>query len=322
MEYSFVGKNDQALEFLGRAQKLSPDNEKVNELIRITESMAYEEQEDVSVSIQSEKMEKMMAVFEEYQKKQNDLLLRYDEAQQKIREIVETSEREKEKLYGLLKEKEEEVASVIKQQDMERKKVLAFITRTLLVAAGAVALIISFFALRQYNQNRSQRLFQSRIAESFRELTDTAGADLSDHEKKMRKLGIIERELAGRDPRENQVALKMLDDFLKDGSYKIRLKAIRILHDIDPQKAVKSLEPLMKSQELRPEIESLIKDIYSPDIVELLLKLAGSENQELKRMAVSALIEIMKKQKIDPELEIKIKKTIEKNYRQEEWIVA
>jgi len=305
MEYSFVGRHSKALDFLNKAHELSPDDQTINGLIKISESLLLTKKEDIeTVSAQAvnmEKIEEMFAAFEEYQKKQVKIISEYNEAQSKMQEMLQSSEKEKKRLLALLKNREIQLKEIFENQKKEEKMNI-FQNRYFLLSLSML-LVAFIFIAGKYSGKKHKKL--------------------SDYEKKIRKLKIIESELAVHNQKESQVALTMLEQFLKDRDYKIKLKVIKLIHKIDPKAAINMLDDIImnKKGDFRKGAFRLLGELKTLDSIELLLRVTDSDNEKMKEKAIVSLSEILKNGDIDGTFKERIRNKLDKIYVQENWVI-
>lgn len=343
MEYSFVGEHEKARNYLERAKVLAPWDKTIQDLIDMNKSIAQESAEtyveeggkseevknieEVKEIEEGKKFEEMFAAFEKYQEQQNKILKKYTEKQARLQGLLESSEKEKEKLYALLQERNTAVNNVIKKAE----KLNLFFKRNLLWFAGLAvlaAILSGVILVRKLKVKKDNYLAQSKLQkemlESFDKLSGESQKRLSEYEKKNKRLEIIEAELVGDRQFENQVALRMLSTFFEDAEYRIRLRAVKLLHRIDSHRAVQILWKIIKQEtgEIRVASCSLLGEMSSDVSVKLLLKLADVRNDELKKAVLASLVRILNSEGTAVELKKKIRYKLDEISSGGDWIVT
>jgi tetratricopeptide (TPR) repeat protein len=327
MEYSFVELHHEALEFLERAKQLSPEDKKIQDMINISNSMIKNGLANESEESQdnTDELKKMSAVFEEYQKQQNEILKDYIKTQARLQEILESSENEKAKIYKLLEEREELLDEVLK----EGKNILSLGKKTIWIAAGLALVLMLFTGIilkKRIIKNREiaqiEKDFQDKIIQSIK--VSDGKQELSEYEKKLKKLDILDSEMTDMNSLEDEVAVNIVSQYLNDVDYRIRLRAVNILHKVEPKKAVQILCKIINSEtgEIRASACNLLGEIDSDYSVELLLRLADSKHDDIKKNALAAMVKILHSNKSGSEIKKIISNKLDEINKGEDWIIA
>lgn len=330
MEYNLTDNYRKALEYFEKAKELDSEDEMIKDMIRINKAMLESSFDLESQNKEVEDSKKKISVFEKYQRNQVRALIGYAKEQSRIQEILDESNKEKQKLYKLLTAKEELLTNILNKQKDERKELFGFMQKNLAVIGGVIGITVvaGFFLIqKQLKQNRFQseiqRKFQEKVFKSFRKSLEQDKTQHSEFEKKVKKLEIIESELVGENPYENQVALNMIEQFLNDIDYKVKLKAVKVLHRINSQDAIGVLEEIIKQEtgEFRQDACELLGEIRSRKSISLLLMFADSQNDDIKKSALFSLSEVIKDPNIGSEMKTKIEDKINKVYKKGDWVV-
>ncbi len=149
--------------------------------------------------------------------------------------------------------------------------------------------------------------------ESAEKEKDTgAAAETGSYEKKIRKIEIIESELAGKDPYENRVAINMLKQFLNDSDHRVKLRIVESIHRIDPSTAAGTLKKIILNEkgEYRAGACRLAGRLGSPEAAELLIELAAIPGLDEKTPLLEALKTAYTRPGLEPEKQRDIKKVI------------
>lgn len=332
MGYNFIAMYREALNCLERAQELSPDDVAIHELIQISRSMilepAEEEIAEVNENREVEKLEEMLAVFEKHRERQDGLILDYSESQAKIQQLLESSESEKKKLYNMLKEKEMLLSDFIAEQKGKRQEFAGFIKRNSLII-GSLAVLTVVLVVFLINRQVRIKQINLEIEKKQKELQRVQEAPLkdrkvlSDYERKIKKLEIIESELAGENPYENQVALNMLEQFLTDKDFRIRLRVIKVMHSINAGAAVDILNRIIKQEKNEYKVAAckLLGEFESPASVKLLLELDDRADDDMRKSVVSSLANTLNRKGINNELKDEVRNKLDAYAQQGGWIV-
>ncbi|MBN2408002.1 MAG: hypothetical protein JXJ19_09940 [Elusimicrobia bacterium] len=342
MEYSFSDNHGEALKFFRKAKKISPDDNEIDELIKISDSMIDRgkiyaeipddsEAYDKSYEEYKKSLESMMNVFDKYQKNQNKLLDEYTHAQERIQGMVERSEEDRRRLYTLLKEKEDFIADMLEKQENERKELYSTVRKNILIAGVIVVCVVSVTAIiirKQIKDKKSdfgsQIKMQEKLAESLKKYSESQRTSApAEDDKKHKKLEIIKKELVGRDRNENEVALRMLRGFLSDKDNDIVLKAVRILYEVNPGEAVDIIKKIIidEKQDFREAACTMLGEIGSEICIEKLLELVEHRDKEVRKSCMNVLVKVLNRKDITGELRQVVEKKVTEIYKKGEWIV-
>jgi HEAT repeat protein len=148
---------------------------------------------------------------------------------------------------------------------------------------------------------------------------------MSEYEKKLKKLEIIEKELTDENYHENQMAVRMLKDFLDDKDRRVELDAVRVLHKINPKEALNHIAVLLKKEKssaLRIEACRKLGEMVSKESIDLMLNLAQSKSEDIKRTAFSVLSGIMNKNIISGNYKSEVKQKLQEIAKKERWVIS
>jgi tetratricopeptide (TPR) repeat protein len=311
MEYSFVGQHEKSLVYLNRAKELSIDDKEIEDLIKINKAISeadINENNSVSESMDTEKMEEMLVAFEEYQSKQDKILNEYQEAQSRMQDMLHSSTRERDRLYSLLlKERKTQEENISKQESRITFKNILWLSLVSVALLSFVFIVVGIF-IGTNSDKKVRNIFHDRFIKSLNKIPDKESFDLAEYEKKIKKLDIIEKELAGGNPFENEIALNILDQFLHDADFRIRLRVVKVLHEIDAQTAVDILGNIITGDagEHRKAACKLLGDFESLQSIDLLLKYTAAQDESIREDSISALNKIVESGKI---------------YSKENWVI-
>ena len=247
-----------------------------------------------------------MSIFERYQRKQEKLMADHAETQARIQKMLEESEKEKQKLYNLLEER----------KVFFRKNFVIIGSLIILITGGLFFIIVRLKKVRQVSEETKEESRQEA------EVKSEEGEGLSEYERKIKKLEIIETELVGKNPYEKQVALSMLEQFLKDDDYRIKLRVIEIMHEINSETSVNILERIIKQENTEYKIAAckLLGELKSSHSIELLVKLMDTDDDEIKGIVISSATRVLNNKVADDELMAKIKSKLDEKYAQDNLI--
>jgi tetratricopeptide (TPR) repeat protein len=322
MEHSLKEDHRKALQYFNRAVKILPDDRTVLDLIELSESAVTREKKTRrNTRRETEELKKMSSIIEKYQEEQDKLLKQYSGMQAKVREVTESSEKEREKLQVLLSKKESALIKMLDKQAAEKKK---FKKRIMAVSGGSavlIAVIVMFLLRKQHKIKQSGRKVQKKLQDDLKASED-AKKELSEYDKKMKKIEIIESSLGGDDPYENQVALNMLEDFSSDKDFRIRLRVVGVLHKIDPDVAVEIIRKVIgqENDEYRNAACKLMEKLHSPACVDLLLELSDSRDNNMRKLVLDALNRLIQNPDTGTALKEKIKDRLSREYAEDDWI--
>ncbi|MFH1416440.1 MAG: HEAT repeat domain-containing protein [Elusimicrobiota bacterium] len=296
MEYSSIGQHAKALTYLKKAQFLFPEDRKISDMVNMTGSLAGEQQVSsggVSDEAgQHEKAGKVLEFFEDYQKKSDIMIEEYRQAHLQMREFLQNT----------------------RTADLNSRNSI-FNKGNVAVAALPIALIAMLLVV-----------FRNRAPgkDGSDAVPGSNGKIVQEHEKKLKKLDIIESELATDNTKENQVALNILSQFYADADFRVRLRAIEVLHKIDPGNAVEMLDKIIQNEigQIRIAACGLLGEINSEDSIELLIKYTDAEDNEVKKAVLASLAKILKSKSTSKSSINRIESILENIYKDEEWIIV
>ncbi len=340
-EASIIGKHKQALSLLEKAQKLTPDDNIIQDMVKSNKAIIQELAENGSIDIytfenetessdkaasKSSNINNLVTVFEKYHTKNSEIFADYFTTQKKLQELLDSSEKEKKRLYALLEEKE---ASVRKREELVANLLLILKKYFIWVIAFIILLVLGFTLLLKKHLKfkqigvEAQNKLQEKLTESITKLSNKTTDQLTEFEKKQKKLEIIKDELSGKNQLEHQVALNILEQFLSDVDYRIRLEAIEIMHIFAPGKAFHLLSNIIENEpgELKTAACDLLGEIQSNASIDLLLKLSETNNNEIKKTVLASLVKIFQSSNIEIELKNKIRHKIDEIYVNGNWVI-
>lgn len=314
MEYSIVGNYEKSLNYFKRAQLFAPADPTILDLINIgaqmleaslLESDTYEEEKTVPAD-----MGKMTEAFNKYHEQQKKILSEYDKTLAHLKEVVDASRQ-------------------IKRFDMSRagmfiKKNSAYFLIFILVFSAVMFFIFKAISRSKKSKIVNEKVFQEKMLISFDKISKVYDKQTPEFDKKIKKLNIIEVELTGDNKMENKIAEHMLESYFNDINYKVRLKAIQILHKVDPERAVQIIEDIIKREkgEIMLEAIKLLGEISSDYSLELLLKLTEYKKDDIKKTALTSIVKILNTAITTDDMKKKINKKLKDIYSDGDWIVV
>jgi len=338
IEYSLTGDHKNACIYFKKALKFSPEDKEIIELISISKSMIGQGIEDEDYreentdqeekaeqeKKENEKLEEMMAVFEKYQKSQNKLMQNYFKVQEEFKKMMERSEKEKLRLYSMLKAQEEEVKNLLQSREKQTNIIYENIKKSIFIAGGALLFVFIFIGTALLIKGKSNGYSKGDLKELLASVEKIPKEEISDFDKKIKKLQIIESEFSEGSPEENQMGLKLLNSFLNDEDLRIQLQAVKILHKINSKQAVKIIVNLLKKNkaEARYEVCKALGSLVSRESIDTLIKLSSVKDEKIKKISVSALAELANRKNVPEKIKKTIKVRLAKIGGKDKWIVS
>ncbi|MFH1415787.1 MAG: hypothetical protein ABIH89_06865 [Elusimicrobiota bacterium] len=300
--------------YLNKALEISPDNEKAKTIFEEVNRELSKKAKTVEVPAKEKNVEKKKLPVQKINetKKKEQPIIDQKKEEELLRKI-EHVEKEKEGLLRKLEEKEKIITQVT-EKNMEQERgpgvsswyrIIAFI---MLAISGLTVLWLFVFGRYPFRRIRDFKSYD-KIDTEF--------------EKKMKKLEIIESKFAGEDPYENQVALNMLEEFVHDPDYRVKLVMVKILHKISPEIAVGIAGRMIKREKgsFKSAACRLLGELVSPESIDLQLALLESEDKDIRKSAKYSLSRMLASSRIDEETKKIIKMRIDEADASGDWIV-
>ncbi|MGM0442234.1 MAG: HEAT repeat domain-containing protein [Elusimicrobiota bacterium] len=309
IEYSFKDDYESALEYYLRAQEIRPNNKDIKDFIETTRQFMGEDVSATEDTRTPEDMENILEAFKEYRQRQEQLLEKYDETRVQMQHSLGETLQEKQTVEEKLQEREKQLEEALTEKKETRRLWLGVIIGVVLIAGGG------FIILYKKLTKDKEIAVSKKIEEEEKNPEET------EYERKMKKIEIIENELTTENPYENQVALNMVEQFLDDEDYRIRLRIIEVIHKIDPDSATEILKDIIKEEtgQFRDGACKLLGDLISEKNIKLLLQLV--ENREyLREVLYEPLVHAATQLDNDRELKSEIKAKLKKYYPDREWV--
>lgn len=339
-----------ALPYLEKARWFDPDNKNVNRMYDIADKRVNppapqpslpEPVPHVPSQIEAEREKTMNALLAAVQQQQEKLIDAYTYPQDILRQVITSSDKDREYLL-----------KTIERTFREQRKISS---RTFIFAIGgfivaiALSVMLIFFGLAKISARREQILIeqqskilnmvqqqsialaqgstQLRLAHKpYPEDTITPREMLNDPNPRVRSKGleVIEAELV-EEEEDSEVAERLLSPFIKEKDNRVKATAFRILHRYNPEKAMKGINDMIKSEDKWMRISGawVLGEIPpNPEIIEILLANINDKDYHFKRRIIKALKNILDsdEKKISKKSEEKIQKAINLQYKKR-WVV-